>query len=311
MARRSGVAWRCQPTNVLRDGTGHGTSRRGDARVTEGYLILATFLAVSLNQSNRLIRSLGTLLAALALAMIAWSIILANLDGTFAAVPAGARRTDQLRSLVLNAQAAVASVAAVFLLWAAWVQARRRVDAPLPLRNTPAAFGRVSRYAHWIIGTLILVLIPMGLFTSVLPVDHPERGAFVATHQALGTIVLILVALRLLWLRRSPAPPLRTDLRRWEQRLAQATHVGLYGLILGFPVTGLLMTSFRGEAPDVYGWSLGGVIAPDPQLASVAAALHNLVLPAAFYLVVFAHLGAVAKHHFIERRRDDVRRMLR
>lgn len=279
--------------------------------MTEGYLILATFLAVSLNQSNRLIRSLGTLLAALALAMIAWSIILANLDGTFAAVPAGARPTDRLKPLVLNAQAAVASVAAVFLLWAVWAQARRRVDAPLPLRNTPAAFGRVSRYAHWIIGTLILVLIPMGLFTSVLPVDHPERSAFLATHQALGMIVLVLVALRLAWFRRSPPPPLRSGLRRWERRLAHATHVGLYGLILGFPVTGLLVTAFRGEALDVYGWSLAGVLAPDPRLASIAAALHNLVLPAAFYLALFAHLGAVAKHHFIERRRDDVRRMLR
>jgi cytochrome b561 len=35
------------------------------------------------------------------------------------------------------------------------------------------------------------------------------------------------------------------------------------------------------------------------------------VLPVAFYLALFAHLGAVTKHHFIERRPQDIRRMLR
>jgi cytochrome b561 len=34
------------------------------------------------------------------------------------------------------------------------------------------------------------------------------------------------------------------------------------------------------------------------------------VLPAVFYLALFAHLGAVIKHHFIERRPQDIRRML-
>jgi len=41
------------------------------------------------------------------------------------------------------------------------------------------------------------------------------------------------------------------------------------------------------------------------------AILHNLVLPAVFYLAVAAHLGAVTKHHFVERRTLEVRRMLR
>jgi hypothetical protein len=34
------------------------------------------------------------------------------------------------------------------------------------------------------------------------------------------------------------------------------------------------------------------------------------MLPVAFYLALFAHLGAVTNHHFIERRPQDIRRML-
>jgi cytochrome b561 len=39
--------------------------------------------------------------------------------------------------------------------------------------------------------------------------------------------------------------------------------------------------------------------------------LHNLLLPAVFSLALFAHLGAVTNHHFIERRAQDIRRILR
>jgi len=279
--------------------------------VTEFYLVLAVFLAFSLNHSSRILRSLGTLTAALALVMIAWSIVLANLDGTFAAIPADARLTDRIKPFVLNAQAAIAAATALFLLWAVWAQGRRRVTDPMPLRNTPTAFGRVSRYAHWVIGTLILILMPMGLFTSVLPADHPERGVYMATHQALGLTVLLLVVLRMTWLGQSPAPPMRAGLQPWQLRLARATHVGLYGLMLAFPVTGMLLTAWRGDALDIYGWSFTGLLTPNAQWAERVGALHNLVLPALFYLAIFMHLGAVTKHHFGERRQHDVRRMLR
>jgi len=279
--------------------------------VTEFYLILAVFLAFTLNQSSRIIRALGTLTAALALALIAWSIILANLDGTFAAIPAQAPLADRIKPYVLNTQAAIAAVAALFLLWAVWAQGVRRVVEKLPLRNTPTAFGRVSRYAHWVIGTLILVLLPMGLFTSVLAPDHPERSVFMATHQALGLTVLLLVVLRMLWLGQSPAPPMGADGPSWQRQWARATHLGLYALMLGFPVTGVLLTAWRGEVLDVYGWTVTGLLAPNAELAAAVAILHNLVLPAVFYLALIAHLGAVTKHHFGERRPQEVRRMLR
>ncbi len=279
--------------------------------MTEFYLILAVFLAFTLNQSSRILRALGTMTAALALAMIAWSIILANLDGTFAAIHPDARLADRIKPFLLNTQAAIAAVVALFLLWASWAQGTRRVVEKLPLRNTPTVFGRLSRYAHWMIGVLILILLPMGVFTTLLPADHPERGVFMATHQALGLSVLLLVVLRMLWLGQSPAPTMRADLQPWQRQLARATHLGLYALMLGFPVTGILLTAWRGDALDLYGWSLVGLLTPNVQLAEVVGVLHNLVLPAAFYLALIAHLGAVTQHHFGERRRNDVRRMLR
>ncbi len=84
----------------------------------------------------------------------------ADHHATFAAIPSDAGPADRIKPFVLNTKAAIAAVAAAFLLWAVWSQGKRRVNEPLSMRNTLSAFGRVSRYAHWVIGILILVLLP-------------------------------------------------------------------------------------------------------------------------------------------------------
>jgi cytochrome b561 len=276
--------------------------------MTALYLILAVALAFTLNHANPFVRAGGTLLAAVGLSFIVLSIVLADLDGTFAALPP---EVGAARPLLLNAQAVIASAAVLFLLWAAWRQVRRPMAAPVSWRNTGDAFGLVSRYAHWASAVLILCLVPMGLFMTVLPEGSPDRGMFVAVHQTLGVTVLVLVLLRLAWLRRSAPPPLPADLKPWERRLAGALHPVLYGLILGLPITGLALSLSQGGPLELYGW-----MAPLPAGAgrgawSLSAVLHNQVLPVLFYGVVAMHLGAVLKHHFLARRPADVRRMLR
>jgi len=130
-------------------------------------------------------------------------------------------------------------------------------------------------------------------------------------HQTLGVTVLALVLLRLAWLGRSPPPPLPADLRPWERRLAGALHPVLYVLILGLPVTGLLLSLSQGGPLEIYGWMAPISAGTGSGSGSVWAVLHNQILPVLFYGVVAMHLGAVLKHHFVARRPADVRRMLR
>ncbi len=245
---------------------------------------------------------------AVGLAFIVLSIVLADLDGTFAALPAG---LGEAGPLLLNAQAVIASAAVLFLLWAAWRQVRRPMAVPVPWRNTGDAFGLVSRYAHWASAVLILCLVPMGLFMTVLPEGSPDRDVFMAVHQTLGVTVLVLVLLRLAWLRRSAPPPLPADLKPWERRLAGALHPVLYGLILGLPVTGLLLSVTQGGPLELFGWLVPLPAGAGRGAGSVWAVLHNQALPVLFYGVIAMHLSAVLKHHFLARRTSDVRRMLR
>lgn len=271
------------------------------------YLLTALILAVTLNSANRWLRAGGTLLAASGLAMIALSIGLANTDGTFARMPASDAAWRPLTPFMLNAQALVAGVAALFLGWAAWAQSRRTVTTPLPAANTADRFGRISRYAHWTTAMLVLVAVPIGLFVTVLAPIAPERAEFLAAHQSLGLVVLLVVAARLAWLAISPPPPL-ADSSPGEARNARALHLGLYALVLLFPLSGLMMALAAGVPVAFFGFPID---VPAIGTASTWQTLHGLILPLAFYAAIAVHVGAVAKHHFADSDPRAIRRMLR
>ncbi len=274
------------------------------------YLALAIALALSLNAANRFVRAAGTLLAAFALVMLVVSIVMANFDGTFKAMPSPSSPLDPFKPLILNIQAIVAMAASAFLFWASWLQLKRRGAKSLPALNTPFTFGLVSRYAHWITATLILCLVPMGLFVSVLKDESADRAEFLAAHQSLGLAVSAVVAVRLFWLLISPPPAPSPDLTPRERRLSRAVHLCLYGLILAFPLSGFLMSAHGGEAIQFFGWALHSPIEPGKSAAAIFATAHDLILPSLFYVLIFAHIGAVLKHHVLDGRNNDIRRML-
>jgi cytochrome b561 len=235
---------------------------------------------------------------------------MADFDGTFRTMPLASSPLTPFKPLILNIQAIVASAAAAFLFWASWLQLKRRTIKGLPSLNTASTFGLVSRYAHWITATLLLCLVPMGLFVSVLKDASPDRAEFLAAHQSLGLIVFAIAAVRLAWLLISPPPAPSPDLTPRERRLSRAVHIGLYGLILAFPLSGFLMSAHGGEAIQFFGWALPSPIDPGKRAASIFAVAHDLILPSLFYVVIFAHIGAVLKHHFMDRQNRDIRRML-
>lgn len=272
-----------------------------------GYLVLALVLAATLNARAAWLRVTGTLIAALGLFMMVYSIILADLDGTFASVPPTAPLIARATPAILNLQAGIAAMAILFLLWSAWIQARRPVATPMPVSNTDAQFGAVSRGFHWVIGIMMLCLVPIGLFMAILPDSAAERGDFVSAHQSLGLTVLVLVAGRIVWLMRSPPPaPLSRQGSR-DHRLARAVHLCLYTALLAFPVSGYLID--QGRSVDFYGWAIPR---PDwPAASAIAVWVHAWVLPLLFYLTLAAHLSAVVKRHFADGDTAAVRRMLR
>ncbi len=277
-----------------------------------GYLLLAIALAVSLNHRNRFMRASGTLLAAACLLMSVLSIVLAHSDGSFAALRGAAGGADAIRPLLLTGQALIALAAAVGLIWSAWHQLQRGRLGPMLWRNSSHSFGLVSRYGHWVTAVVVLCSIPMGLFIAVLPPGSAERVEFVAAHQALGVIVLLVVMLRVLWLMRSPPPHIgQADATaRGQAALARAAHALLYLALAAMSISGLWLVFARGEALDLLGLQLAWPGLANPSSAELLTDWHGAVFPITLVGLITLHLAAVLKHHFVDGQRTAIRRML-
>jgi cytochrome b561 len=240
--------------------------------MTSLYLALALTLALTLNARFAAIRAAGTLVAATAMGFMAWSIVLANQDGTFAAAPAGSRTP-----LLLNIEAGLLVLGIGVLLWSLPGQFRRPA-ADIPWRGTSSAYGHTTRSLHWAGATLIIAAFVIGQFISILAPTNPIRPEFLTTHMAIGGAVFLLTFARMFERLMKPGPP--------NRQAAHWAHFLLYTLIVSTCVTGLAMAT----APiDLLGLKLPNLPA-DP----IAAPLHRLALPVFFLLLIPPHLlGAV------------------
>nr|WP_310523847.1 cytochrome b/b6 domain-containing protein [Polymorphobacter sp.] len=240
--------------------------------MTSFYLALALTIALTLNNRHKVVRATGTAIAAISLGFMAWSIILANSDGTFAAAPANSRTP-----LLLNIEAALLIAGAALLLWTVPRQLRQPTT-PIPLRGTPTAYGQITRTLHWTSAVLIIAAFTMGQFIGILATDNPVRADFLATHIAIGGAIFLLTFARMIERLLKPAPPNPTNVH--------LAHCLLYALITATCVTGLAMV----DTPV----QLLGLSLPNLPADPIAAPLHQRTLPVLFLILIALHLyGAI------------------
>jgi cytochrome b561 len=170
------------------------------------------------------------------------------------------------------------------------------------LRNSTSTYGSVSKFLHWLLFILIAGLVFTGLAEDLFG-EQRER-AVMGLHIAVGTAVLLLVAVRILWRFANPVPALPATAAARENLLARLTHFALYVLMLAQPLTGVLMMQFKGRAIDMFGMlSIPPFVLKDRATAHFFEELHEggwIVLA----VLVGLHAAAALYHHFI--RRDDV-----
>lgn len=182
------------------------------------------------------------------------------------------------------------------------------LDTPrrLPLRDTPHAYGLVTRLLHWGMALLILMQFT-GMGLRLVVGRNAVTGFFVGLHQPVGTLLAVLIALRIVWalvnLRSRPhhAPGL-------VGRAAVVGHGVMYLLLLAIPTIALLRAwgSERAFAP--FGFQ---IFAPrTPEIAwtqDLAGALHGEL--AWLLLVLIAGHVVMASLHEAMWRDGTVARM--
>jgi len=176
------------------------------------------------------------------------------------------------------------------------------------LQDTSDRYGAVSRALHWGM-TLLLAWHFFGASCRLLLGRDAPLAAFVfgGTHRAMGTLLFVLIVLRLLWVfvERRHRPAYTQDALG---RLARAGHAAMYLLLFIVPMLGLLRQygSGRGFAP--FGVPLmqdSGVRIP--WLMAPANAVHGL-LGWLLLLLIAGHVVMALVHHY-KLRDGSLRRM--
>lgn len=169
------------------------------------------------------------------------------------------------------------------------------------LRNTADTYGRVSRALHWLMALLIIGMLAGGFLMGELGSDNALKPLLYSLHKSTGSLLLVLIGLRLLWTLVNPKPQ-ALGTQKWANQLARAVHIGLYVLMIGLPLSGyLLVASGTSTEPfEFYGLFALPKIMPNEWLHDTAEELHG-DLPWFALALIGLHVAGGLKRHFIER----------
>ena len=168
-------------------------------------------------------------------------------------------------------------------------------------------YGSVAQVFHWLIAILVLAAFIFGPGGSEQRVYSPANADNLHLHEALGTTVLAMTILRLLW-RMGHKPPAEPPMPAWMRRAAAATHHTLYLLMFVTPLTAITGAWLEGHDIAAFGF----IALPPPVTVSHAAGavitdLHGWLGDAIIWLAGL-HAAAALFHHVILR--DGLLRMM-
>lgn len=127
---------------------------------------------------------------------------------------------------------------------------------------------------HWLGVLLVLAVAAVGLTMVELERGSDLRKAAYALHKSLGISVLALAALRIAvrLCTRAPAPLAGPG---WQRRLAHATHLLMYVLLLAVPLSGWLLNSVAGQPLPWFGlFEVPALAAKNPTLRTSVGGTH-------------------------------------
>jgi cytochrome b561 len=177
----------------------------------------------------------------------------------------------------------------------------------LTLSSTSPRYGAVAQVFHWLIAILVLAAFILSPGGSERRAYSPANSGSLNLHEALGTTVLTLTALRLLW-RMWHKPPEEPPMPAWMRVAGAATHHMLYLLLFVTPLTAIAGAWLEGHAIAAFGFvALPPPVSTDHATGVAIAELHGWLGDAIIWLAGLHALAALFHHGIL---RDGLLRMM-
>lgn len=162
------------------------------------------------------------------------------------------------------------------------------------------SYNSSSKLLHWVVAIGMIVIAALGVY-----MESFEAYAWYGFHKSVGMLLLIVILIRVF--KRLKEGFSESSSVRWQRVTAKAVHLSLLIVTLLFPISGMMMSIGGGRGADIFGLTL---ISPNidsvtekvtpinETVASLGAQAHGLLLDA-LVVLLFLHVGAALKHHFV------------
>ena len=169
-------------------------------------------------------------------------------------------------------------------------------------KNKPSAvpthFNSTARILHWLMASMILTMIfvGLGMMTSLT-----WRPWLLDLHIPLGTAILLLVIIRFINRLSFSVPKMPASMSNFQSKAAAALHWLMYGMMLALPLTGWAQLSAGGFLVKVFpGVNLPAILPQNPFLFALMHDAHK-VMAWVFFLMIIGHLSAALLHAWVYR----------
>ncbi|AOT08377.1 cytochrome b [Pseudoalteromonas luteoviolacea] len=274
----------------------------GESIISLAIILSSLFTACFINHRSPKIRVFGTLLASTGcLAVACWFFLFIINTGFLTNPKPYDTPLDAFKPTLLWFQSIVALAVGIGLLCIAYKQSRSCTPLPLNNTNDDTKYGLVARVLHWTTAFLFILMIPLGIFATIIPEGTPYRIEYYVVHKTIGALIFILVIVRLAWKLYSHQPKPTSGLSAFERLLSKAVHTVLYFLLLAIPVSGFIMTSYFGAPTYLFGWEVQPFWQPSEHGVVIWGVVHKYLLPYLIYLVLGAHILGALKHYLFDK----------
>lgn len=156
---------------------------------------------------------------------------------------------------------------------------------------------------HWATAAFIISATVLGIYMHELPFS-PFKLKLYSYHKWIGVTVVMFALVRLAWRYSHRAPGLPANMPSWERKAANLAHIALYALMIVVPFVGWVMSSAHGfQTVYLSVLPIPDLIGKNKELAEALEKVHA-ILNLIFTALVFTHVAAALKHHFMNK--DDV-----
>jgi cytochrome b561 len=169
-------------------------------------------------------------------------------------------------------------------------------------------FGLVSIINHWTVALTFLCVLCLGFYLDFAGAGRMVRGPWMEVHKATGVLLFVWALWRVSWRIYQGFPEDTIHMPAWQHISAKLVHYMLLFSTIAMPISGILMSLYGERSINVFGL----LIIPAQSENEVISRFAHLIHESLAYIVslaIFMHVGAVVKHHVIDKD-DTLKRML-